>query len=221
MKPHKKIRSNIEKIHLIFSFVIRLTILFALVGAVMNSRWTVLFVGSLAFIFTFLPSIIERNYKVSLPHEFEIMIVIFIYSALFLGEVHGYYTRFWWWDVVLHTGSGLLLGLLGFIILFILYEGGMIKGKPITIAMFSFCFALAIGALWEIFEFSMDQAIGLNMQNTGLIDTMWDLIIDAAGALLISVLGFIYLKGGKTRVFSGFLKKFIDENPNLFLKDRT
>jgi hypothetical protein len=54
---------------------------------------------------------------------------------------------------------------------------------------------LSIGALWEIFEFLMDSLFGLNMQKSGLIDTMWDLIVDALGALVISILGYLYLKG--------------------------
>ena len=38
------------------------------------------------------------------------------------------------------------------------------------------CFAITIGALWEVFEFGMDQLFGLNMQKSGLLDTMGDLI---------------------------------------------
>lgn len=61
-------------------------------------------------------------------------------------------------------------------------------------------FALGVGALWEIFEFTMDSLFGMNMQKpmlgdpSGLTDTMWDLIVDATGALVISVLGWRYLK---------------------------
>ena len=54
-----------------------------------------------------------RRLKVNIPPEFEAWSVVFIYASLFLGEVKGYYARFWWWDLLLHTGSGLLLGTLG------------------------------------------------------------------------------------------------------------
>ena len=208
----------LEKMQFVFSNLIRITIIIALIGAALNSRWTVVFVSTLALILTFLPAMIERNYRLSLPAEFEIIMVFFIYSSLFLGEVHDYYTRFWWWDIVLHTGSGLAVGFIGFLILFILYDERKIRAKPISIAIFTFCFGLAIGALWEIFEFGMDNAFGLNMQKSGLTDTMWDLIVDAGGALVSAMIGFIYLKGGKTRLFKRLMLKFMQENPRLFLR---
>src|SRR3546814_16435775 len=59
--------------------------------------------------------------------------------------------------------------------------------RPSFLAVFAFCFSQAIGALWEIFEFTMDQVFGLTMQKpmlgdpSGLTDTMWDLIVNAIG----------------------------------------
>lgn len=69
----------------------------------------------------------------------------------------------------------------------------------------------------------MDSLLGMNMQkpmfgdHSGLTDTMWDLIVDAIGALVISVLGYGYLK---TTDDSSFLERmihrFIHSNPRLF-----
>lgn len=59
---------------------------------------------------------------VDIPSEIQIVAVLFIFCTLFLGEVHGYYARYPWWDASLHTGSGLLLGMLGFMIVYILNE---------------------------------------------------------------------------------------------------
>ena len=212
----KNMKLSPGRIQFVFSWTLRLFMLLAITGAIINQRWHVLFVSSLALFFTFLPSIIEKRFKVYLPAEFEIIILLFIYASLLLGEVHKYYQIYWWWDIILHIGSSIAIGFLGFIILFTLYEEGKIKGRPIIIAIFSFCFAMAIGALWEIFEFSMDQAFGLNMQKSGLMDTMWDLIVDALGALFTSLIGFIYLKGGKTRIFNRLLARFASENPKIF-----
>src|SRR5690606_33122392 len=55
---------------------------------------------------TWIPIILGSRFRVRIPSEFELLAVVFIYGSLFLGEVHGYYARFWWWDVVLHVGSG-------------------------------------------------------------------------------------------------------------------
>ena len=67
------------------------------------------------------------------------------------------------------------------------------------VAMFSFCFAVSIGAVWEIYEFSFDGLLGLNMQKflladgtplvgrAALTDTMKDIIVDTIGALIASL----------------------------------
>jgi hypothetical protein len=204
-----------ERIEDGITLLIRLSLIVAIIGEIINHRWTVLFVTVATLILTFIPSIIERNYKIDLPAEFEILIVLFIYMTLFLGEVHDYYTRYWWWDLVLHTSSAVAFALIGFMIIFLLYERNKIKARPIIIAIFTFCFALAIGALWEIFEFGMDSLFGLNMQKSGLVDTMWDLIVDSAGALIVAIAGYFYVRKGKTYLFARLVKKFLKENPKL------
>jgi hypothetical protein len=62
------------------------------------------------------------------------------------------------------------------------------------IAVFAFIFGLAIGAIWEIYKFSMDTLVGTNMQKSGLVDTMSNLIVDMLGAGTASIIGYVYLK---------------------------
>ena len=209
-------RLNIDKIQSIVIHVLRLSIFIVIIGAIWNTRWTLLFSSSLILILTFLPYFFERKYNVNLPIEFEFVIILFLYASLFLGEIHAYYTKFWWWDLVLHASSGIALGFAGFLIMYVLYHKEKVNAKPIWIAIFAFCFGVAIGAVWEIFEFSMDQIFGMNMQKSGLIDTMWDLIVDAVGATLTSSIGYFYIKGKKTPLFTRFLEKFTKENPRYF-----
>ncbi len=199
---------NYSRVLLLTSFAMRFTVLIAGITAGLNGRWMVVFVSGLALLLSFLPSMLSRKFKTTLPTEFEFALLLFIYLSLFLGEIHDYYTKFWWWDVVLHASSGITLGFLGFITLYFLYDANKLKAKPITLCFFSFCFAVAIGTVWEIAEFFLDSTFGLNMQKSGLVDTMWDLIVDALGAIFTSTVGFIYLKGGKTRIFEHFLKRF-------------
>ena len=77
---------------------------------------------------------------------------------------------------------------------------------------------MASGAVWEIFEFGMDQIFGLNMQKSGLQDTMFDLIVDALGGLFVSVLVYKYLKNGERSIVTEFVRKFEADNPRLFWK---
>jgi hypothetical protein len=210
---------KVEKINLVVTSVLRVTLLLAIFSSIISLRWTIAFVSIITFFLTFLPKVFEKRYKINIPIELEIVTVLFIYSTLYLGEVGGYYAKFWWWDVILHAGSAMVFGIIGFLILFVLYKGEKIKASPITIAIFSFFFALGIGALWEIFEFGMDQIFGLNMQKSGLIDTMWDLIVDSAGALLVSIAGYFYIKGKGMSVFDRVISRFVKENPKLFKKE--
>jgi hypothetical protein len=219
MKIFKSGTRFVEKLKISFSFLIRATLLIAMISAVIRERWPVLFISLLAFGLTFLPGLFQRNFMIFLPAEFELVIVLFIYMTLFFGEVQRYYTTVWWWDVVAHSASGIALGFVGFLILYTMLEQKMLKANPVVIAIFSFSFALAIGAIWEIFEFSMDHFFHTNMQKSGLVDTMKDLIMDSLGALFASVIGYLYMKGGKTRIFNRLVTHFVKENPRLFRED--
>jgi hypothetical protein len=168
---------------------------------------------------TWIPIILGSRFRVRIPSEFELLAVVFIYGSLFLGEVHGYYARFWWWDVVLHVGSGFLNGIFGFVLVYVLNQNDRIEMhlKPGFVAFFAFLFAIGLGTLWEIFEFAMDQTFGLNMQKSGLMDTMWDLIVDTAGALSMALLGYGYMrKAGEESFLERWIQRFIDANPRLF-----
>lgn len=195
------------------TFLIRASLIIVAVKAITVSNWETLFVISLAFVLSFLPYIIEKSTKIDLPVELEIATVLFVYASIFLGEVNNFYYRFWWWDLLLHTASAVSLGFIGFMILFILYKSNKIKAMPLTIVVFSFCFSMAFAAIWEIFEFSMDQLFGFNMQKSGLLDTMGDLIVAALGALIASLIGFVYLKDGETFIFNKIMKRFVRDNP--------
>jgi hypothetical protein len=168
---------------------------------------------------TFLPVVLGQRFRVKIPSEFELLAVVFIFASLFLGEVEGYYVRFWWWDIVLHTGAGFLFGILGFLLVHVLNEKKEIglDLKPGFVALFAFVFALGFGSLWEIFEFTMDQLFGTNMQKSGLVDTMWDMIVNSIGALTISVLGWGYLKKeGVDSFLERWIQDFIKANPRFF-----
>jgi len=201
------------------SMALKLILAFGAVLLLIQGRLQSAFEVATILCITFLPVLLGNRFKVKIPHEFESLAVVFVYLSLFLGEVQGFYVRFWWWDLVLHAGSGFLLGIFGFLLVYVLNEKEDVELDlhPKFVAFFAFLFAMGMGAIWEIFEFSMDQIFGLNMQKSGLVDTMWDLIVDGISALFISVLGWGFLK---TRERDSFLEQwidsFIEKNPHLF-----
>ncbi|MBU1289984.1 hypothetical protein KKG85_01960 [Patescibacteria group bacterium] len=206
----------IDKIQLTISYFIRLVLLLAVAESVIFQNWTVLFVSLLVLFITFLPALIQRNYKIHLPIELEFIVAVFVYAAIFLGEARNYYTKIWWWDIALHALSSTVIAFAGFLVLLILYQQYKIKASPITIAVFSFCFALSLGTIWEMMEFGADMMFGLNMQKSGLVDTMLDLMVNAGGALVISFFGYFYIRdkrfGFVGTVINRIAKKILTKN---------
>lgn len=195
--------------------------LIMLVGCVLSlyeRQWLNALLIASIILLTLLPTVLGRRFDVYIPPQFEVLAILFIFGSLFLGEARGYYVRFTWWDVALHTGSGFLLGILGFLLVYALnqQEDIDLHMKPGFVALFSFAFAVAAGAMWEIFEFAMDSWFGMNMQKSGLVDTMWDLIVDALGALVIAGLGYRYMKRGKEYFVEEWIAKFVEGNPRIF-----
>lgn len=186
--------SRSEYFLIFFMLAIYAAILSALLFSLIERMWLGVFVSVISFGVIWGTRFIARRNRFSMPVSIEFFLTLFLYASLILGEVHGYYTRFWWWDTVLHAGSGIALGFIGFLILYALYRKGKLEASAFLIAFFAFCFALALGALWEVFEFGVDQIFGVNMQKSGLVDTMWDLMVDTVGALITSIAGYFYIK---------------------------
>lgn len=218
-----KIRITHHRITIALQMILLIEALFALWG----QQWFTAFITSMIILVTFLPILFERRFRVYIPPELQLMAIAFVFASLFLGEVRGYYTRFWWWDIALHTTSGFLLGIIGFLLVHVMNEAERIHVhmKAGFVAFFAFLFALGVGVLWEIFEFAMDSVFGMNMQKpmlgdpSGLTDTMWDLIVDAIGALIVSVLGWRYLKTpDKPSFLERWIYAFVERNPQFFRK---
>lgn len=204
---------------LIVTIIQAVLIMEAMTGIV-TQTWSAVFVALSTLALTFLPTRFARFFGISLPRSMLAAIVIFIFATLFLGEVADFYERFWWWDVVLHFGSALSFGLMGFLLIFMLFEGDRYAAPAWALGVLAFCVGLSIGALWEIFEFAMDQIFGMNMQKSGLVDTMWDLIVDTIGAGIGAFSGFLYLKGRQSGGLGLFLDQFVQANSRYYRKRR-
>jgi hypothetical protein len=160
------------------------------------------FVTLAALVLTFLPGQLASRVGLRLPPSFLAAIALFVLATLYLGEIHDFYDRFWWWDLALHFGSAMGFGILGFLLVFMLFHGDRYAAPPWAMGVLSFCLAVTAGTLWEIFEFAMDSLFGFTMLKSGLPDMMGDLIVDAVGAALAALAGVVYLydRAGRLRV---------------------
>jgi hypothetical protein len=187
-----------NKIKKMMLWTIRIAFILAILGDLITFRWLHLFTSSLALLSTYFPTIFSEKKLVYLFSDLQIVMIVFIFSSLYLGELNNFYARFWWWDTMLHTFSGITLGFFAFILIYILNENEKIDVilSSAFIAVFAVSFAVSVGVFWEVFEFAMDSFFAMNMQKSGLVDTMWDLIADCIGAGIAGLYGYLYLKDG-------------------------
>ncbi|PJE33545.1 hypothetical protein PSM7751_04023 [Pseudooceanicola marinus] len=198
--------------------LIWISLLFSIAESLVLGRWSLAFIAAATLGLSMTPLYVARWMHVRVPPSFMAAVVLFVWGTIFLGEVFDFYNRYWWWDIVMHGGSAIGFGLIGTVLVLIMFQGDRYAAPPIAIAFFAYCFAVSIGASWEVFEFSMDQLFGTNMQKSGLRDTMGDLIVDHVGAILGASAGFAYLKGQERGGLTRMIDDFVKRNPRFFKK---
>jgi uncharacterized membrane protein YjdF len=212
------------RVHLAVLAVLQAVMAVELALVLWRGEWLTAVLVLVIIAVTLAPTVFRHRLPVSIPAEFQVLAILFVFAALFLGEVRSWYERIWWWDIGLHASSGLLLGLVGFLLVYVLNENARVdmQLRPRFVALFAFLFAVTVGAVWEVFEFAMDRLFAADMQKpmlgdpSGLTDTMWDLIVDMLGAFAISALGWWYMRRGERSFIEAWIRKFIARNPRLF-----
>ena len=158
-----------------------------------------------------IPSILSRRLSFEIPMVLYALYIVFLYCAIFLGEVRSFYYVIPFWDDVLHCMSSMMTGLFAFLLVTILNrnEKTIFSLSRGFVAVFAFCSSLTIGALWEIYEFCCDGLFHFNMQkfmtadgtvlagHAALADTVTDLAVDCIGALISALIGFFAIKNDK------------------------
>jgi len=186
------------------------------VGALLFGRWSLGFVSGATLVLSMAPVFLARWFRIALPLPLTLAIILFVFASIFLGEAFDFYGRVWWWDLALHGFSAVGFGLIGFLLTLMLFEGDTFAAPPWALALISFCIAMTVGSVWEIFEFLMDRSFGLNMQKSGLNDTMGDLIINAVGGSVAAITGFFYLRGHRRGVLNRFIRQFMLVNKRFY-----
>lgn len=215
-KEEKEVRN--KKINMIITNFTRILLAIIIIRAILLKEYSQIFIAAITIGLTYYPSILERKFGVYLPGSMQIIITLFIFGAQYLGEIQDFYRIFPWWDTALHTTSGVILGIIGFMFVYLLNEkyGKSVKLSPFFVVMFAFCFAVTMGVFWEFFEYGTDRIFGANMQkfrfpelgDNGLVDTMGDLIVDSIGAFITSIIGYIYIKKKKDILFRNYFKEW-------------
>lgn len=102
------------------------------------------------------------------------------FAAEILGELACFYVNVPFWDKALHTVSGFIYAAVGYSMADILNRNHRISFElsPIFLAMVAFCFSMTIGAVWEIFEYSVDCLLNKDMQKDTIVHQITSVRLD-------------------------------------------
>ena len=154
--------------------------------------------------------LLELILRVRFPLFMEITLMAFAFSALALSTVFGFYGIMSFWDTVMHTVSGVIFSMGGLCLAHLIFRNKL-QGtfQTVIFLVFALLFALAVGYLWELFEFTGDSLVkngnlqcyqndliedlgnGTYIKNSlrgsGLIDTITDMFVNFAGAVVFFI----------------------------------
>lgn len=115
---------------------------------------------ALTLVLAFLPAGLARWPGIRLTKTMTALWLVFLVGSEIFGEMLGFYQKFRLWDVALHGISGILSAGIGFAL-----AGQEKPGRGLT----AVCFAVTVGTVWELFEWSADLLLGLDMQKDTVI----------------------------------------------------
>ena len=91
-----------EKLQLYITRFFLILLLAAVVGNFLAENWLNLFTSILAIILIYLPAYLTDKNYLHIPNGLQLIIIVFIFASMYLGEQREFYQRFWWWDSMLH-----------------------------------------------------------------------------------------------------------------------
>ena len=179
-KPKKENPFYKNKTTLTVYLVLRGLVIFVLIRSLLRREYQSMFLCALSLVLMVLPSIISKKLKIVLPSTLEIIILLFIFAAEILGEIHSFYVRIPNWDTMLHTINGFLCAAIGFCLVDMLNRDDQFSFKlsPLYLAIVSFCFSMTVGVLWEFYEFGVDQLLGMDMQKDTMVHVINSVNLD-------------------------------------------
>ena len=156
------------------------------------------FFGLVALGLSLIPTLVRRKVHIVVPWEITFLIALALFLHIGGYSYHWYLDLYPWYDKVAHLISSITIALLGFLgVLIIMRVSNGLEFERWHIFFFIIIFTLAFGAIWEIWEFTLDTLASsyltkpLQHSNT---DTMIDLMTDLCGGMIIAILGTFYLK---------------------------
>ncbi len=183
------------KIHKVIAYFLRICILILFLYQIFCGEFQSLHYFIVTFIFTYSNNISGKWFHFRFSDFINSFISIFVFLSQILGRVYEFYIIFSFWDIFLHTLAGILFYYIGQELILYFNHQSIKQG---IVIFFCICFSLAMGVLWELFEFIFDQVFHMNMQGArglvgvdAILDTMSDLVVLTMGAFLSALFNYV------------------------------
>lgn len=225
----KKVRKHIldiqemrdHKVKSAIYIILRVIIVAILIYSIIRGKWENTLTCALSLLLLMIPSFIENQMKIDLPNVLEIIMILFVFSANIMGEMAAFYEKIPMWDTILHTMNGFICAGVGFGLIDIINENEKIKIKlsPLFVCLFSFCFSMTVGTIWEFFEFAMDSFFGKDMQKDTIVTYINSYLLSSETNSMTSISGITdTVVNGKNLNINGYLDiGLIDTMKDLFV----
>lgn len=208
---------KIRHIRTLIYVVVRACFVLAAVFALARGDFEAMAIALIGLAASVVPQFIMRRYQIKLPLLYELIIIGFVVASLLFGELLDAYSHIWWWDSMLHLSSGIIIGYIGFIILWTLYLQDRLNVAAGMMAFLTFSVSMMVAAIWEVIEFSVDQIYGATMQH-GNFDTMKDIVLAMFGSLLATAAAYWHHRWPERSPLNQALRKFFAKNSHLVPK---
>lgn len=157
--------------------------------------------GVLTLVVIAAPRVLMKIFNFNATTFLKFLVQFFIFVSMFLGRLNGFYGKVPHWDTFLHTLSGFIIFLVAYVVFIVQNKGEVKNVNPTLVVTYCVLFAIAMTALWEIWEFAGDQLLGLDSQGGSLLDTMKDIITGSIGPVVLCPFLLRNLKGKKNKLF--------------------
>lgn len=157
--------------------------------------------GVVSLLFLLIPPVAEALFRFKLGYALKTSVLFFCFLGFSLGTALRWFDRYLGFDNFVHALSGILFTLIG--LCMYVRVGGVANRNHQKLLQISYAifFSLAIAVFWEIGEFFGFLLTGHDSQHhldTGVFDTMEDIIACVIGSLVAAFDYWVYIRKGKS-----------------------
>ena len=187
-----------EKLWIILPRIMESLLFIMGLWSIYKRDWLWAFACFFGFLLAISPIIIKRNFRFSVHWLVEFLLVFAISLHIWGGVLHLYSLPFY--DKIAHFLASAIVAFFALIVIYIIDSfSPRVHMDLIMLAFFIAIFTMAMGVMWEIAEFAMDQIVshGKPFAQVSLENTMWDLIADSIAGIFVGIVGSIGIRKGE------------------------